>query len=552
MEASTTENEQRESEQEDSQDDGNGDESRNVGRVEEILGVVIEALFPDALPEINHAITIKRADSDEDEDEEEEVSGASSDIVVCEVQQHLGDDRVRAVAMDSTDGLARGMEVLDTGGPITVPVGDATLGRIFNVLGEPIDLGGEVKVDERWPIHRPAPQVENLTPTTEILETGIKVIDLLAPYAKGGKVGLFGGAGVGKTVLIQELIHNIAQEHGGLSCFCGVGERSREGNDLWVEMKESGVLDKTVLVFGQMNEPPGARMRVALSGLTMAEYFREQGGQDVLLFIDNIFRFVQAGSEVSALLGRMPSQVGYQPTLETEMGQLQERITSTREGSVTSIQAVYVPADDLTDPAPASVFAHLNATTTLSRSISEKGIYPAVDPLDSSSTILKSDILGEEHFEVANDVKEIIQRYTELQDTIAILGIDELSDEDKVTVQRARKIERFLSQPFFVAEAFTGSPGEYVPIAETIRGFKEILEGKHDDVPERAFLLKGSIDQVVDAAGGAEDEESEDEDSDEEDSGGEESEEEESDDDEADDKDSDDDDSDDDDDEKKK
>ncbi|MDQ6750372.1 MAG: F0F1 ATP synthase subunit beta, partial [Actinomycetota bacterium] len=354
------------------------------------------------------------------------------------------------------------------------------------------------------------------------------------------------------TVLIQELIHNIAQEHGGLSCFCGVGERSREGNDLWVEMKESGVLDKTVLVFGQMNEPPGARMRVALSGLTMAEYFREQGGQDVLLFIDNIFRFVQAGSEVSALMGRMPSQVGYQPTLETEMGQLQERITSTREGSVTSIQAVYVPADDLTDPAPASVFAHLNATTTLSRSISEKGIYPAVDPLDSSSTILKSDILGEEHFEVANDVKEIIQRYTELQDTIAILGIDELSDEDKVTVQRARKIERFLSQPFFVAEAFTGSPGEYVPIAETIRGFKEILEGKHDDVPERAFLLKGSIDQVVDAAGGAEDEESEDEDSDEEDSGGEESEEEESDDDEADDKDSDDDDSDDDDDEKKK
>jgi F-type H+-transporting ATPase subunit beta len=527
MEASTTENEQRESEQEESQreespqEEGGGD-GRNVGRIEEIQGVVVEALFPDTLPEINHAITIERANSDEGDEEDEgqeEVSGGSSNILVCEVQQHLGDDRVRAVAMDSTDGLARGMEVLDTGGPITVPVGEATLGRIFNLLGEPIDLGGEVKTEERWPIHRPAPQVENLTPTTEMFETGIKVIDLLAPYAKGGKVGLFGGAGVGKTVLIQELIHNIAQEHGGVSCFCGVGERSREGNDLWMEMKESGVLEKTVLVFGQMNEPPGARMRVGLSGLTMAEYFREEGGQDVLLFIDNIFRFVQAGSEVSALLGRMPSQVGYQPTLETEMGQLQERITSTREGSVTSIQAVYVPADDLTDPAPASVFAHLNATTALSRSISEKGIYPAVDPLDSASTILKADILGEEHFAVANEVKEILQRYKELQDTIAILGIDELSDEDKVTVQRARKIERFLSQPFFVAEAFTGSPGEYVPIAETIRGFKEILEGKHDDVPERAFLLKGSIDQVVAEAGGeAEEEDSDDEDSGEEDS----------------------------------
>jgi F-type H+-transporting ATPase subunit beta len=396
------------------------------------------------------------------------------------------------------------MEVIDTGGPITVPVGDGTLGRIFNLLGEPIDLGGDVEYEERWPIHRPAPTVEALKPTTEMFETGIKVVDLLAPYAKGGKVGLFGGAGVGKTVLIQELIHNLAKEHGGLSAFCGVGERSREGNDLWLEMKESGVLEKTVLVFGQMNEPPGARMRVALSGLTMAEYFREKGGQDVLLFIDNIFRFVQAGSEVSALLGRMPSQVGYQPTLETEMGQLQERITSTRDGSVTSVQAIYVPADDLTDPAPASVFAHLNATTVLSRAISEKGIYPAVDPLDSTSTILKPDILGEEHFDVANRVKEILQRYKELQDIIAILGIDELSDEDKLAVQRARKVERFLSQPFFVAEAFTGTPGEYVPIAESIRGFKEIIEGKHDDIPERAFLLKGTIDQVVSEGGGGE------------------------------------------------
>jgi F-type H+/Na+-transporting ATPase subunit beta len=458
----------------------------NVGRIEEIQGVVIEAVFPDTLPEINHAITVDRGEDG---------------VLVCEVQQHLGDDRVRAVAMDSTDGLARGTEVTDTGGPITVPVGRATLGRIFNLLGEPIDLGDPVEADERWPIHRPAPTVENLTPTTEMFETGIKVIDLLAPYAKGGKVGLFGGAGVGKTVLIQELIHNLAKEHGGLSAFCGVGERSREGNDLWLEMKESGVLDKTMLVFGQMNEPPGARMRVALSGLTMAEYFREQG-QDVLLFIDNIFRFVQAGSEVSALLGRMPSQVGYQPTLESEMGQLQERITSTRQGSVTSVQAIYVPADDLTDPAPASVFAHLNATTVLSRAISEKGIYPAVDPLDSTSTILKADILGEEHYEVANAVKRTLQRYKELQDIIAILGIDELSDEDKLTVQRARKIERFLSQPFNVAEQFTGTPGAYVPIAETIRGFKEILEGRHDELPERVFLLKGTIDDVVAAAKG--------------------------------------------------
>jgi F-type H+-transporting ATPase subunit beta len=456
----------------------------NVGRIEEIQGVVIEAVFPDRLPEINSAIAIDRGEEG---------------TLVCEVQQHLGDDRVRAVAMDSTDGLARGVEVVDLGGPITVPVGRGTLGRIFNVLGEPIDNAGDVEVTERRPIHAHAPSVEELTPTTEMFETGIKVIDLLAPYAKGGKVGLFGGAGVGKTVLIQELIDNLAREHGGLSAFCGVGERSREGNDLWLEMKESGTIDKTMLVFGQMNEPPGARMRVALSGLTMAEYFRDEG-QDVLLFIDNIFRFVQAGSEVSALLGRMPSQVGYQPTLESEMGQLQERITSTRTGSVTSVQAVYVPADDLTDPAPASVFAHLNATTVLSRSISEKGIYPAVDPLDSTSTILKPDILGEEHYEVANQVKEILQRYKELQDIIAILGIDELSDEDKVIVQRARKVERFLSQPFHVAEQFTGTPGAYVPIAETIRGFKEIIEGKHDDLPERVFLLKGTIDDVVEAA----------------------------------------------------
>jgi len=480
---------------------------RNVGRIEEIQGVVIEAVFADKLPEINHAITVARPAAAA----AEEAPGISTEgaprpdgvvgsVLVCEVQQHLGDDRVRAVAMDTTDGLARGAEVIDTGGPITVPVGEATLGRIFNLLGEPIDLGEELPANtERRGIHQDAPRVEDLTPTTEMFETGIKVIDLLAPYAKGGKVGLFGGAGVGKTVLIQELIHNLAKEHGGLSAFCGVGERSREGNDLWLEMKESGVIDKTMLVFGQMNEPPGARMRVALSGLTMAEHFRDEG-QDVLLFVDNIFRFVQAGSEVSALLGRMPSQVGYQPTLETEMGQLQERITSTRQGSVTSVQAIYVPADDLTDPAPASVFAHLNATTVLSRAISEKGIYPAVDPLDSTSTILKADILGEDHFRVANRVKEILQRYKELQDIIAILGIDELSDEDKLTVQRARKIERFLSQPFNVAEQFTGTPGEYVPIAETIRGFDEIIEGKHDEVPESAFFLKGTIEQVVEAA----------------------------------------------------
>jgi F-type H+/Na+-transporting ATPase subunit beta len=477
--------------------DENGNSSNgnggNVGTVEQVTGVVVDALFPDNLPEIYHALEIQLDTGGKSDDGEKK----ETSTLVLEVQQHLGDNRVRAVAMDATDGLRRGQEVNDTGSPITVPVGEATLGRIFNLLGEPIDLGEPVETEERWPIHRAAPNVEDLAPTQEILETGIKVIDLLAPYAKGGKVGLFGGAGVGKTVLIQELIRNIGEEHEGLSAFCGVGERSREGNDLWLEMKESGVISKTMLVFGQMNEPPGARLRVALSGLTMAEYFRETSGQDVLLFIDNIFRFVQAGSEVSALLGRMPSAVGYQPTLETEMGGLQERITSTRKGSVTSIQAVYVPADDLTDPAPASVFAHLNATTTLSRAISEKGIYPAVDPLDSTSTILKPEILGEEHYNTATEVQEVLQRYKELQDIIAILGIDELSDEDKTAVARARKIERFLSQPFFVAEAFTGREGEYVPVEETVRGFREILDGKHDDLSEGAFYMKGSIDQVA-------------------------------------------------------
>jgi len=498
LEAGTREDQEREDQE---QQNGSSDKA-NMGRVEEVQGVVIEAVFPDKIPDINHALIMEI----EDESTEEDESGGNSRQIVFEVQQHLGDDRVRAVAMDTTDGVSRGTELRDTGGPISVPVGKATQGRIFNLLGEPIDGEGDVDAEERWPIHRPAPEVEDLIPTREMFETGIKVVDLLAPYAKGGKVGLFGGAGVGKTVLIQELIRNIAEEHEGVSVFCGVGERSREGNDLWLEMKESGVLDRTTLVFGQMNEPPGARMRVALSGLTMAEYFREEGGQDVLLFIDNIFRFVQAGSEVSALLGRMPSQVGYQPTLETEMGQLQERITSTRQGSVTSIQAIYVPADDLTDPAPASVFAHLNATTTLSRAISEKGIYPAVDPLDSTSTILKPDIVGEEHYQVANDVREILQRYRELQDIIAILGIEELSDEDRLTVQRARKIERFLSQPFFVAEQFTGLPGKYVPVEQTVSSFKEILEGKHDEIPERAFLLKGTIDEVVEAAKGSRDE----------------------------------------------
>jgi len=474
-------------------DNGNGKGKK--GTVEQVTGVVIDAVFPDGLPEIYHALEIDLPKAD----------GREDSVLVCEVQQHLGDDRVRAIAMDATDGLSRGTAVVDTGAPITVPVGKETLGRIFNLLGEVIDEGPEVKVDERWPIHRPAPEVEDLAPAQEMLETGIKVVDLLAPYPKGGKVGLFGGAGVGKTVLIQELIRSIAEEHEGLSAFCGVGERSREGNDLWMEMKESGVIDKTMLVFGQMNEPPGARLRVALSGLTMAEYFRhEQGGQDVLLFIDNIFRFVQAGSEVSALLGRMPSAVGYQPTLETEMGELQERITSTREGSVTSIQAIYVPADDLTDPAPASVFAHLNATTTLTRSLVEQGIYPAVDPLDSTSTILKADVLGEEHYDTATRVQETLQRYKELQDIIAILGVDELSDEDKQTVSRARKVQRFLSQPFFVAEQFTGRSGEYVPVAETVRSFKEIVDGDHDEIPERAFYMQGSIEQVLESAKGME------------------------------------------------
>ncbi|MFM9054952.1 MAG: F0F1 ATP synthase subunit beta [Solirubrobacterales bacterium] len=461
---------------------------KNIGSIEEITGVVVDAIFPDHLPEIYSAVEIQVDETDARE-------GRS---LVCEVQQHLGDDRVRTVAMDATDGLQRGDRVVDTGGPITVPVGEQTLGRIFNLLGEPIDGGAPLPDDvERWPIHLPSPEPTELTPTQEILETGIKVVDLLAPYSKGGKIGLFGGAGVGKTVLIQELIHNIAREHGGLSAFCGVGERTREGTDLYLEMTESGVIDKTMMVFGQMNEPPGARLRVALSGLTMAEYFRESGGQDVLLFIDNIFRFVQAGSEVSALLGRMPSAVGYQPTLETEMGELQERITSTSKGSVTSVQAIYVPADDLTDPAPASVFAHLNATTVLSRAISEKGIYPAVDPLDSTATILKPDILGEDHYRTATDVQEILQRYSELQQIIAILGIDELADEDKVLVYRARKIERFLSQPFFVAEQFTGREGEYVPVAETVRGFRMILDGELDDYPESAFYMKGDIEQVI-------------------------------------------------------
>ncbi len=454
---------------------------QNVGKVIEVKGVVIDALFPDQLPQIYHAVQITIDDR----------------VLVAEVQQHLGDDRVRAVAMDSTDGLSRGVDVVDLGGPITVPVGNETLGRLWNVIGEPIDQKAAPSEGvERWPIHRDPPAFSELEPKTEIFETGIKVIDLIAPYVKGGKVGLFGGAGVGKTVLIQELIHNIAQEHGGVSVFCGVGERTREGNDLWLEMQESGVLDKVALVYGQMNEPPGARLRIGLSGLTMAEHFRDEG-QDVLLFIDNIFRFVQAGSEVSALLGRMPSAVGYQPTLATEMGQLQERITSTKKGSVTSVQAIYVPADDYTDPAPATTFAHLDATTELNRAIVEMGIYPAVDPLTSVSRALQPDIVGDEHYETARGVQEILQRYKDLQDIIAILGMEELSDEDKVTVQRARKIQRFLSQPNFVAEQFTGTPGEYVKLEDTIKGFKEILEGKHDDLQEQAFYMVGTIEQAV-------------------------------------------------------
>ena len=454
---------------------------KHIGEVVQVIGPVLDIRFAhDELPALLNAIEI-------------ESNGAK---LTAEVAQQIGDDVVRCIAMNSTDGLVRGTKAVDTGGPITVPVGDACLGRVFNLLGDPVDNKPAPEAKERWSIHRPAPSYEEQMPATEILETGIKVVDLICPYAKGGKIGLFGGAGVGKTVLIMELIHNVATAHGGLSVFTGVGERTREGNDLYNEMKESGVIDKTALVYGQMNEPPGARMRVGLTGLTMAEYFRDKGGKDVLLFIDNIFRFTQAGSEVSALLGRMPSAVGYQPTLQTEMGALQERITSTKNGSITSVQAVYVPADDLTDPAPATTFAHLDATTVLDRSIVELGIYPAVDPLGSTSRILDPRVVGQEHFEVARGVQEILQKYKELQDIIAILGMDELSEEDKLVVSRARKVQRFLSQPFFVATQFTGLDGKYVPVAETIRGFREILEGKHDDVPESYFLNAGSIDEV--------------------------------------------------------
>ena len=458
--------------------------TENIGHLSQVIGPVIDIKFADKMPNLLNAIKIKNND----------------ETIIAEVTQHIGDDVARCIAMSSTDGLIRGMEAIDTGAPITVPVGDKTLGRLFNVLGETIDNEAPIKKTPTLPIHREPPAFEDQIPAKEIFEIGIKVIDLIAPYSKGGKIGLFGGAGVGKTVLIQELINNIVTEHGGLSVFAGVGERTREGNDLYYEMKESGVIDKTALIFGQMNEPPGARMRVALSGLTMAEYFRDEKKQDVLLFIDNIFRFTQAGSEVSALLGRIPSAVGYQPTLATEMGQLQERITSTKQGSITSVQAVYVPADDLTDPAPATTFAHLDATTVLSRSISELGIYPAVDPLDSTSRILDPNVVGERHYNVARRVQEILQRYKELQDIIAILGMDELSDEDKITVARARRIQRFLSQPFSVAEQFTGINGKYVPLQETIKGFEEILDGKHDDLPESAFLFVGTIEEAVEKA----------------------------------------------------
>ena len=458
----------------------------NVGKIVSIVGVVLDVKFENeqSLPNLLNALVIKLGDQE----------------IVAEVAQHIGDDTVRCIAMSATDGLVRGMEVIDTGKPIAVPVGNKTLGRIFNVLGEPVDGFEAPKDAPRDPIHRAAPEFNEIAGSAEILETGIKVVDLLAPYLKGGKIGLFGGAGVGKTVLIQELINNVAKQHGGISVFSGVGERTREGNDLYFEMKESGVLNKTALVFGQMNEPPGARMRVALSGLTMAEYFRDKENQDVLLFIDNIFRFTQAGSEVSALLGRMPSAVGYQPTLATEMGALQERITSTKQGSITSVQAVYVPADDLTDPAPATTFTHLDAKTVLSRSIASLGIYPAVDPLESTSRVLDPNIVGEEHYAVARGVQSILQRYKELQDIIAILGMDELGDEDKLIVARARKIQRFLSQPFTVGEQFTGIPGKYVPVKETIRGFKEILEGKHDDLPEQAFHNVGTIEEAIEKA----------------------------------------------------
>jgi len=465
---------------------------QNVGKVVEVKGVVIDAVFTGTLPGINNAlrITVPHGGGPGD--------GASATDLIAEVQQHLGDDRVRAVAMDSTDGLPRGVDVVDTGAPISVPVGKDTLGRLWNVLGEPVDEK-EPSEGERWPIHRDPPEFRDLSPKAEIFETGIKVIDLIAPFVRGGKIGLFGGAGLGKTVLIQELIHNVAEQHGGVSVFAGVGERTREGNDLWLEMTESGVIDRVALVYGQMNEPPGARLRVGLSGLTMAEYFRDEG-QDVLFFIDNIFRFVQAGSEVSALLGRMPSAVGYQPTLATEMGQLQERITSTRVGSVTSVQAIYVPADDLTDPAPANTFAHLDAFIVLSRGISEKGIYPAIDPLDSNSRALQPGVVAQEHYETATRVQEVLQRYKDLQDIIAILGMDELSDEDKLVVQRARKVERFFSQPMFVAEAFTGRPGSYVKLEDTVKGFAEILDGKHDDLPEQAFYMVGTIEEAVASA----------------------------------------------------
>ena len=456
--------------------------SNNKGTVIQIMGPVLDIRFADDhLPELLSAIEVPHGEN----------------TIVAEVAQHIGDNVVRCIAMSSTDGLQRGVEAIDTGAPITVPVGDKCLGRVFNLLGQPIDEGEALAEGERWPIHRPAPAYDEQQPATEILETGIKVVDLICPYAKGGKIGLFGGAGVGKTVLIQELINNVAKQHGGISVFTGVGERTREGNDLYREMTESGVISKTAMVYGQMNEPPGARMRVGLSGLTMAEYFRDVKHQDVLLFIDNIFRFTQAGSEVSALLGRMPSAVGYQPTLATEMGALQERITSTKNGSITSVQAVYVPADDLTDPAPATTFAHLDATTVLDRGIASLGIYPAVDPLDSTSRILSPEILGNEHYETARAVQNILQRYKELQDIIAIMGMDELSEDDKLTVNRARKVQRFLSQPFHVAEQFTGYTGKYVPLKETIRSFKEIIEGKHDHIPESYFLYKGSIDEVV-------------------------------------------------------
>ncbi len=464
--------------------------SETKGKIIQVIGPVVDIEFEEGhLPKIYNAIKIPRTNTE----------GVKEELVV-EVQQHLGEDRVRTVAMDSTDGLVRGMEAVDTNEPISVPVGPSTLGRLINVIGDGIDGLGEIKADKRYPIHRPAPLFKNLTTKTEIFETGIKVIDLIEPYSKGGKTGLFGGAGVGKTVIIQELIHNIAQEHGGYSVFAGVGERTREGNDLWLEMKESGVLAKTALVFGQMNEPPGARLRVALTGLTISEYFREEEGRDVLLFIDNIFRFTQAGSEVSALLGRMPSAVGYQPNLATEMGALQERITSTDKGSITSVQAIYVPADDLTDPAPAAAFAHLDATTVLSRQISELGIYPAVDPLESTSRILEPGILGQDHYDVAKNCKEILQQYKDLQDIINILGMDELSDEDKTVVRRARRIQRFFSQPFHVAEQFTGYKGKYVKLEDTIRGFKGIINGEYDDLPEGAFMYVGTIEEAVEKA----------------------------------------------------